>query len=1546
MRIRANVLTDQMAREIHAFDWSATALGPLDQWPQCQRSALLTCLAARVPMALWLGPDLVLCYNDAWRSLLGAGDPALGRPGRTAFSDRWAAIGAALEEVYATGRATLTQPITLAVGRSRVAEERAFTWFIVPIYDEAGEVAGLSTALSEAEPPRAVAGSNEPGHAGTGDLPHDDATPLRDSQHFLRRLTETVPNLIYIYDLAANRNIYANRQVGELLGYTPEEARDLGADFLPTVIHPEDWAATPEHIRRLLALGDGEVLEREYRMRRRDGGLGWFYGREMVFARGPDGKPVQLLGSVLDITQHRETEAALRTSKANRDLALQAASMGTWDWDLLNDTYSWDATQYAIFGVTPDQFAISLESIWAATHPDDRERLQQLASQALATGEPYRSEFRIIRPDGEVRWCIGGAAVTHDAQGQPVRMAGITYDVTERKQAEERLGALQDVTASFAAAQTLADVRAVILREVTRALGADAGTVHALSGGVLALDASTPGDLAIGEDTARAAVVPLPAHHPAAEAARAGEGVFITRAEELTRRYPDLALPTGRQDQAGAHLPLKRGSDVFGVLSLHFTDHHAWDTAERAFALALADRASVAYERARLFDAIQASEARFRTLVQTTAQIIWTARPNGEFAGRQPSWEQFTGQRPEEYAASGGFSTIHPDDRPTVLAHWRRAIDSPATFEAEYRLRRYDGAYRHVRVRATPIRSPDGAVVEWVGVAEDRTEQRQRELNALFLDEVSQELTRLVDDDAIMRVTSAKIASYLGVWRCQFAEYDIANGTATVSYDWSRGVQTHLRLAAYQIAAYLHSEVVAQLVEGRQFVVDDITINPATVQAADQFARLEVGALVITPYRSDGRWEASLSVHDRAPRAWGAEELELLRELAERIWSRIERARAEAALQEREAQLAAFMENSPGSLFIKDGEGRYQVVNHAFLISAGKTADEVIGKTDAELFSPELARVFTEEDREVRASGEPRHFEDTFVYAGRTYTFLSQKFPLPNGGIGSVGTDITERKRAEEQLTTANYRFRLAEEAAKGFNYEWNLETGVVTRSESITRVLGYPPQELGPTWQAWSDLIHPDDARIASEQEAIGLVRSHGDTVLSSEYRIRHRDGHYVWVLERALTIRDERGDVRRVVGQTVDITERKAFEAERERVYAQERAARAQAEEASRLKDEFLATVSHELRTPLTAFLGYAQLLQARRRDEAYVARTVEKMVRSAKAQAQLIDDLLDISRIVSGKLRLDPAPVDLPGVIRAALDTVRPAAEAKALAVHVELDLGPGDVIGDPNRLQQVVWNLLANAVKFTPPGGALAITAERDAHGALLTVTDTGQGIDPEFLPYVFDRFRQADGTTNRAHGGLGIGLAIVRHLVELHGGRVEAESRGEGQGATFRVRLPLAPDVDPNEAAGPSRLDGRMDEPCPPELAGLRVLVVDDQPELLEVIADMLTLCDADVRLCGSAREALEVVRSWQPEVLVSDIAMPAEDGYWLIEQVRALPPERGGAVPAAALTAYVRVEDRLRVLAAGFDLYVPKPVEPAELRGAVAKLARMRRSEH
>ena len=406
-------------------------------------------------------------------------------------------------------------------------------------------------------------------------------------------------------------------------------------------------------------------------------------------------------------------------------------------------------------------------------------------------------------------------------------------------------------------------------------------------------------------------------------------------------------------------------------------------------------------------------------------------------------------------------------------------------------------------------------------------------------------------------------------------------------------------------------------------------------------------------------------------------------------------------------------------------------------------------------------------------------------------------------------------------------------------------------------------------------------------------------------------------------------------------DITDRKQAESEREQLLKREQEARAEAEAANRMKDEFLATLSHELRTPLNAMLGWTTLLRTRKFNEATTARALETIDRNTKSLQQLIEDVLDVSRIITGKLRLNICPVEIVPIIEAAIETVLPAAEAKNIQIDLGLDASVGAILGDANRLQQVFWNLLSNAVKFTPKGGRVEVRLDRINSRIQVCVSDTGQGIAPNFLPYVFDRFRQADSSSTRSHGGLGLGLAIVRHLVELHGGTVRAESQGEGKGATFIVDLPIR--AVRIQASEPEQLHPQVtSEPqlCALSLEGLRVLVVDDEADARELLTTILTQYGAEVTAVATAGEAIEAIEKSQLDVLVSDIGMPGEDGYTLIRKIRAIDPNQGGKIPAVALTAYAGVQDQRQTLSAGFQIHLPKPVNPSQLATVLSNLAK------
>ena len=512
---------------------------------------------------------------------------------------------------------------------------------------------------------------------------------------------------------------------------------------------------------------------------------------------------------------------------------------------------------------------------------------------------------------------------------------------------------------------------------------------------------------------------------------------------------------------------------------------------------------------------------------------------------------------------------------------------------------------------------------------------------------------------------------------------------------------------------------------------------------------------------------------------------------------------------------------------------------------------------------------------------------------------------------------------------------------------------GIITSwNAGAQRIFGYTAEEaIGKPVTMLIPLDHPDEEPTILARLRKGERIEHYETV-----RVR-KDGRHIDI---SLTVSPIKGPNGQIVGASKiarDITDqrnaRKALDAayaaanrarsEAEQAAAEKERLYQKAEESSRLKEEFLATISHELRTPLSAILGWTRMLRLGQLSEEDHVKALDTIERNARAQAQLIDDLLDVSRIVTGKLRMDVRPSDPNSFIDAAVEAVRPAAEAKGVRVQKVMDTGTVVIPGDPVRLQQVIWNLLSNAIKFTPRGGHVQIRSERVNSHLEIVVSDTGQGIAPDFLPHVFDRFRQADQKTSRQHGGMGLGLAIVRHLVELHGGVVLAASEGLGHGATFTVQLPITPVYQVDTSGGrvhPAARDLLPAHEATDRLDGLTILVVDDEPDTRELLRRGLEYCGATVRLAGSAAAALKALDEQVPDVMISDIGMPGSDGYELIRQIRHRETENGRHVAAIALTAYTRVEDRLHALRAGYDMHVPKPVELTELCAVAVSLTR------
>ncbi len=525
------------------------------------------------------------------------------------------------------------------------------------------------------------------------------------------------------------------------------------------------------------------------------------------------------------------------------------------------------------------------------------------------------------------------------------------------------------------------------------------------------------------------------------------------------------------------------------------------------------------------------------------------------------------------------------------------------------------------------------------------------------------------------------------------------------------------------------------------------------------------------------------------------------------------------------------------------------------------------------------------------------------------------------------------RQEAAAALREAQIQLESALVAGAVYTWRWNIPEQRLIVNTAFAHLFAVDPIEAakGLPFEVFMDAIHEEDRPLVFA--AIDRALASGEEYVA-EYRVRTATGEERWLFARGQVEYDSAGNPVAFPGALADITDRKRAEVEREQLLARAQAAREAAEAANRVKDEFLAVLSHELRSPLNPILGWSKLLQSRKLDEAKTAQALSTIERNAKLQSELIEDLLDVSRILQGKLSLNIRPVNLARTIQSALETVRLAAQAKSIEVEVSLGSQVGQVSGDATRLQQVVWNLLSNAVKFTSAGDRVMVRLEQVDTQAQITVSDTGKGIHPDFLPHVFDYFRQEDGKTTRQFGGLGLGLAIVRHLVELHGGIVWVDSPGEGLGSTFTVRLPIMP-IQPRVNLNRNPLEQFLN------LKGIQALVVDDDMDSREFVAFVLEQAGARVTAAASAGEAFEALTRSKPDVLLSDIGMPDMDGYMLMQQVRTLPPEQGGQIPAIALSAYAGDANQRQALQAGFQQHIAKPVEPGELiQAIVALLAR------
>jgi len=867
-----------------------------------------------------------------------------------------------------------------------------------------------------------------------------------------------------------------------------------------------------------------------------------------------------------------------------------------------------------------------------------------------------------------------------------------------------------------------------------------------------------------------------------------------------------------------------------------------------------------------------------------------------------------------------------------------------------------------------------------------------------FLDALSQETRTLRDARQVMQVTARLLGEYLEASRCAYAQVEADQDHFNLFGDHNRGVDSI-------VGRYAFSDFGGVLLDlmraGKPYVNPDVDRSPLTAGTDLTAYRLtQIQAVICVPLHKGGRFVAAMAVHQNTPRDWTQDEIALVQVVVDRCWESMERIRSEDGLREAHSRLSLAMAAGELGDWTWDAATDLTVLSdRAADIFGVPRGIPVLREALRELVHAD-DRHLAREANEKAVRDDAPYIVEYRVKVGGTVRWVSahgKTVRSPSGelvGMAGIVQDMTHQRQVRDAERGEAAMLDVLNQTGAALAAELDLQKLLQRATDAATQLTGAefgaffyngtdaqgeayllytlsgaprsafqnfghprPTALFGPTFTGGPPIRVADilqDPRYGKWGPHHGMPPGHLPVRSYMAVAVISRTGEVIGGLffgHSTVGVFDERHErlVVGIAGQTaVAVDNARLYEQaqrageERRTLLERERAARRDAERANTVKDEFLATLSHELRAPLSAILGWVHIL--RRKTEGMdpdLHKGVDVIDRSTRAQVQLIDDLLDMSRITSGKLRLDVQPVAPITFIEAAVETVRPAADAAGVRLETMLDPAAGPVSGDPGRLQQVVWNLLSNAVKFTPRGGKVQVLLERVNSHVEITVADTGVGISPAYLPMVFDRFYQVDGSTTRRFGGLGLGLSIVKHLVELHGGRVIARSAGDNAGATFAVHLPVKA-VHTNGAA--ERVHPREQAPVPPpvvdvDLSGLKVLVVDDEADARDLLHRLLADCGAQVEAVDGAAAALAAVPRFRPDVLVSDIGMPGVDGHELLRRVRALGPEQGGAVPAIALTAFARSEDRIRALRAGFAVHVAKPVEPSEILVTVASVA-------
>jgi PAS domain S-box-containing protein len=1182
-----------------------------------------------------------------------------------------------------------------------------------------------------------------------------------------------------------------------------------------------------------------------------------------------------------------------------------------------------------------------IDFVRSIMHPDDwplfldrLERLSRLPNQQTA-----EFEYRMRHRSGSWHWFQSRDRVfSRNEDGSVREVVGIAADITERKNADERTRFIADLNLALLPLTEPEKIMETVVRMVAEYLDVDRC-------GYAEVDKQTDqftvmGDYVRGEGSSIVGRYQMSDFGDRERQILQGDRPYIVNdIEAESSPGTDLSLYQRGGIRAMVCVPLHKGTNFVARIAVHQNTPRRWSEEEISLLTTVADRCWESVERARALKTLKESDDRYRAFIENSSEAIWRYELEQpipitlsfdeqiEMLFKYAYLAECNNAMARMYGYDGADKIrgarlrdllVRSDPQNIALLLKLRETGRLADFES-HEVDRY-GNTKYFLNNLTAI-VENGAVVRGWGTQRDITDQK-RAADALraseerfrLLTELSPDGIVIADTAATIHLANPSMLSMLGL-PPELAATVGRNLFDFVAPEYLDHCRDCMKTLLTNSEPTTQVEAVFRREDGRTFPV-------------------EVNAV---RFEWKGQSFAQIVVHDISGRKQAESERE--------HWSReveTERDRLRRILEQMPIGVAIATAPS-GRIFFHNLEA-VRLLRHPLVPSPDPLAYAQFGALheDKSPYQPEEYPLA----RSLKSGEVIKAMEMRYRRGDGTETVLSVDSAPIYDSEGRMALavvtfiDIAERRRAEEDLRESEERFAKAFRASPDSLVISRLADGVILEAnDSFLAISGFERDELvGKSTLSLGIYLDP-----ATRQRALDILKKQ-NFVRDLEFAMKTKSGQVRLMMFSAqpLELRGEHCWL--TIGR--DISEQKRAEHEREHLLLQEKVAREEAEAANRMKDEVLATISHELRTPLTSILGWAQALTTGGIPEDQTRHALEVIEKNAKSQARLIDDILDTSRIITGRLKLDAHPVEIEPIFQAAVDVVRPSAEAKRISLDVIIDGSGSVVFGDPSRLQQVVWNLLSNAVKFTNAGGRIEARLASSGDQCEISITDNGMGIEPQFLPYVFERFRQADNTSTRRYGGLGLGLAIVRHLVELHGGRVFASSPGKNRGSTFKVTLPVGPPLHPRkEESRPAELvtsqtsaPGTQDSG--EKLDGVCVLVVDDDPDALEMLRYVLHSRGATVRIAASAQAALETLDQWRPDVLVCDIAMPDQDGYELIAQVRSRGEERGGNLLAIALTAYARAEDRTRALNAGYQMHVSKPVDPAELINVLANLTK------